>query len=219
MTDLLNILRIFGWTSMLAIPVVLMCMHHWDRLGKLGRAIVWLVCLGLITASGSVLALKLQSNIAAPPHFDMQLFWTYGRTVVEQRDPYDMTELAETAKTIESEENTQEELFFLYPPSTLLLFAPLGTTGLRGACIGWQACLVLAMAVNIFALWSLFADRRSAHTLLLTALLLLMLHSTYQTVHFVQTNFLLLLCVLGFWAFRDRRAGGAALGVGILVKP
>ena len=219
MNDLFDLLRRFGWLTVFTIPVLLLGCHYWDRLNKIWRTVLFLACCALIALSGAVLALKMRNNIATPPHFDFQLFWTYGRTAVEHRNPYDQQQLIDTAKTIATDEGDLAELYFLYPPGTLLLFAPLGLTDLRSAAVGWQVFLILSMILNTVILWRLFARGDGPHAFLLTTVLFLMFHPTYQTVHFAQTNFLLLLCVLLFWIFRERWVGGAALGVGILVKP
>jgi hypothetical protein len=111
------------------------------------------------------------------------------------------------------------ELFFLHSPPTLLLFAPLGVTDIRTACLAWQIVHTALLVVGIWGLWRLFCPEGDFKSLWLTALLALALSSTIQTVRYTQVNFLLLLLLLGLWNWRSHWLGGVFLGLAFVIKP
>lgn len=217
------------WLPLVLTPVLLVGFQYRRALPALARRAYVALLAGTIVAFGALIALRARSNVISPPEWDVQAFWLYGRVAATGQNFYLPSVFHEVARPLQSGDVplTSSDVFrrealdvgFPYPPPTILLVAPLGRLDLRTAALAWYVVHALALVAAIVLLWRTFFEREDLLALALTAALTLTLRSTYSTVAFGQTNFLVLLLLVLFWRTRDRPAGGAFAALGMAVKP
>ena len=108
---------------------------------------------------------------------------------------------------------------FTYPPPTMFYFFPLGWFDYNKAHLIWCFVNSLIMLVDIFLIWDLFLNENKILGLALSLPLLLLLPATIETIHFEQTNFIVLLTLLLLWRDREHARAGIWVAIGIFTKP
>jgi len=161
----------------------------------------------LIHGTGDLLGLA-QERIAAPPEFDTWVFWIEAQVAAAGRNFYDQGPALDMARHMGASEGLIPELFFWYPPMTMLLFLPLGWVDLNtGAALVYAASTAAAVG-SAFLAWRLFLRDGGPAGLITAALLIVLVHPAISTVFYGQSNFVLLFFVLLFWQdVRSPRAG------------
>ncbi len=203
-------------------PALLLALH-WRT--ALPAALRWvadaLLAATVVAAAVSVGRLASQA-IAAPPLWDLQVFWSYGRVAASGGDFYQPAAYHQLFDATRYPPTFVHEVFDVgcfYPPPSIWLFLPLGFVDLPTAAAIWIPIQLACLAGAIVALWRLFLPRSGLPGLALTAAVTLTLRATEYTVVTAQTDFLMLLTLLAFWHAREQAAGGAWLAAGVIVKP
>lgn len=153
---------------------------------------------------------------------DFPVFWLTGRAIWLGLDPYDPASFATIELPLATSLAFRAEVLAvgsLYPPPTLLLFAPLGGIDFSTAHLLWYALQLLAGAGCAVLLGRLFFAGGVLRRTLFGGALLLSLPLANTTLVFGQTNLLLLLFAL--LALRDaaRPRSGAWIALCAMVKP
>ncbi len=201
----------------LAIGVALVA--AWSRAPVLVRATAAGIAAAVLGRQVGDLVDLASQQIGQPPEFDVMVFWIEAQVAAAGQNFYDPTFAWEIARQVGASPNLQPELFFWYPPPTMLLFLPLGWVDLATGAIGIYVVMGLSAIGSAFLLWRLFLADGGLLGLLAAATVLLVVHPAASTVFYGQTNFLLLFFVLMFWYQLHRPLAGVWFILANMVKP
>ena len=192
------------------------------RLKPLWSFIAILYLLGLSTYPLLSVGRMVYLNYPKLPEWDFLCFWSSARVAVQGGDFYDPQSFYSLSLPYEPSEPFKEEWMnvgFWYPPTTMLLFLPLGLLEFSTGYFIWQFVNILLSFACIYVLWRSFLAEHGLFGLLLVAALLLTLTPSRSTFWFAQTNFLLLLLFLLFWRNRSKAWSGIFITVCAVIKP
>jgi len=190
-----------------------------DRQGGVRSSLLLGILLGIILTFGLNIVRLMRWNVQLPPEWDFHLFWVFGRVASQGLNPYDQENLLQAAASLHPSRELLNELFFFHPPPTLLLFLPLGWFDIQSAYFLWYCAQAIVLFVDLFLIWKLFLRDAGIQGALFVLCLVVLLRSTFMTVAFGQTNFMVLLMVLLYWRDWKSARGGVWLALGIAVKP
>ncbi len=170
---------------------------------------------------------KLVERLNHPAVFDFSAFYLYGKAAVFGYDVYNPEHLGKVFSglsdlpPLDYREFTEEivQTGAMYPPPSMLLYAPFGAMTYPVAEKAWMVFtwLFLPLCIHqIFRIW--FSDQGSKGWILVATLVLL-LGASRQTVQFLQTNFITLYLLLLMKRYEHRPIAGVFLALGFLVKP
>ncbi|MEO8416364.1 MAG: glycosyltransferase family 87 protein [Ginsengibacter sp.] len=108
---------------------------------------------------------------------------------------------------------------FPYPPTTILLFAPLGFLSYQTAMICWTTFLILLAIGCVYLIYDLFLKKYKLNGLMLAAILFFLLLPVQSTISFSQTNFYLLFFLLLMKKYSNKNFAGIFLALALLAKP
>lgn len=181
------------------------------------RAFVWLLA-GTMAFAGTAACLgAAATNLKNPRDWDFLCFWTFARVLHDGQSPYNKPLLEQAAAPHQPSESFQQLNYCLYPPTSVVLFYPLGFFELRWAMAGWYLLQFGAFAGAIGLLYEQLDPARSRLGLLATIAAATTLFGTIYTFYYAQTTPLILLAML--LAQRAPRWGGWWLGCASVVKP
>jgi hypothetical protein len=146
------------------------------------------------------------------------MFWVQGRVAAQGFNFYESRHALELAEAFGASSAFKQEIYFWYPPQSMLLFAPLGWFSLNTAAVFWYGIQTLLLAAGIVLLWQLFLKDTGVYSLLLIGALILVFRGTVSTFQTGQTNLLLLCLVLLTIRYRSSYLGGVWLTLGIFTK-
>lgn len=163
------------------------------------------------------------AKVRNPPSWDVGIYWTWGRVALISHRVYDPASSVAIGLTVARDEIWRQEVIargFLYPPTTILLFAPLGLfRTYQSATPWWYAANVTALVLAIALLWRIYFRKHGLIGLLATAALVLAFPATAQTLFTGQPMTIALLLVTLYAAAGPRLRGGLWLGLAFIVKP
>ncbi len=194
--------------------------HGATRPRSLRFAYMILLCIA-IAAGGAIVAHNAWRATATPPDADLRGFWVWGRALVAGHNPYspEVLRAAAVGTPVVPSQVPFFDVGCVYPPPSLLLFAPLGWFSFPVAAALWSGLQLVALAVSTWLVWRLFFADRGARGLALAAALVCLLPAGWLTLGDGQTNFLTLAFVLAAWRTRDRAVSGVYLAAAAIVKP
>ncbi len=203
---------------LLLTPVMLLGFHYHPSLTAKQRILFAGFLAAVIVACGIRNGQIMYSNIAHPPRWDFVLFWLYGRVATQGLNFY---EPEHALKLAEQHQLSVDPIgtWFLYPPQTMFLFAPLGWFDIQTAHLFWYILMSSVLVLDMILLWKIFLRGSGLTGLMLTAALVLTLKVTSMIIYFGQTIFIVLLMLLLFWRERERLRSGIWLTLGLFVKP
>ena len=107
----------------------------------------------------------------------------------------------------------------LYPPQTILLFAPIGLLGYKMALLSWTLFVLAFVPACIYLIHQQFfkADKLNGFFLIIS--LFFLLSPVRSTVVFSQTNFILLFLLLLIHKHQDKNWVGILLTLAFFTKP
>jgi hypothetical protein len=107
-----------------------------------------------------------------------------------------------------------------YPPTSMILFAPLGLLSLKTALIVWRILILSFLVIDIFLLFKFFNthENKWIHLLFVVSLVLIM-QSTDMTLFLCQTNFFLLFFILLSYRNIGNWKSGMFLALAVIIKP
>jgi glycosyl transferase family 87 len=212
------------WASGLAVAALMIALHAVDAARPATRAFAWVAAVGgavaIIAAFGPNLVMTAVNGVLEPPQWDFQVFWIYGRVATEGLDFYQFERAHELARTLfASPDDFFLELFFWYPPPTMLMILPFALFEIHAAAAIWYACLGLAFLGSAFLLGRLFLGSHRWLGFAAALAMIMALNPTRLTVLAAQTNFVALLLTLLVFADRSRARSGVWVVLGATVKP
>lgn len=143
----------------------------------------------------------------------------WGVAVAEGTNPYNHNNLLRIAEPLDVDASVRDQLYGLYPPISLLMFAPLGWLPYKAALVAWNLVQLAALGACLSLLWRLFASSTAPGSKAMIAALVMVYWGTGATFGFSQSNFLVLLSLLLFWRDREHHLAGVWLALGCIVKP
>jgi hypothetical protein len=109
---------------------------------------------------------------------------------------------------------------FAYPPTTMLILAPIGSLDLQSANIVWRSLILVFLLLDVIIASNLFRiDHSGTMNLILVCTLFLLLPGSRTTIELSQTNFFMLFCVLMTYKYIDHWKSGIFLALAIIIKP
>ena len=159
------------------------------------------------------------NQVASPPAFDIGVFWIEAKVAMSGQNFYDPTFSHAIGSSMGYSEAVASELFFWYPPPTMLLYLALGMLDLTSAAAAIYLVSGIAAVACTILLWRLFLHDAGPIGLLSAATLLTVSHPAITTVFFGQSNYLVLLFVLLFWSQLRSRTAGIWFVLANVVKP
>ncbi|MEO6095388.1 MAG: glycosyltransferase family 87 protein [Fibrobacteria bacterium] len=205
------------------VPAFLSLVYHYRA--KFGLYAPYAIVIGcLVPALICLLYLVrvLYEQRVIPAEWDFLAFWTYGQAGASGQDFYKPANFAQIAFPISPSRDFTREVLnvgFPYPPPTMLLLLPLGWLALSHGYFLWYGIHFLALAVSIGLLWRIFLRGSGIQGLAFTAALVVLFPPLFATFHNAQTNLLALCALLAYWMHRNSFKGGAAMALGLAVKP
>lgn len=159
--------------------------------------------------------------------WDFLAFYFYGKAGADGLAFYDpasfpgiLTELNLQGKVSSLFTNYIIEVGFCYPPTTMLMLAPIGYLDPHVANFVWKGLIIAVVAIDIVLIYNTFRlAKNNFIQVLIIVVLTLSLPGSSTTVALTQTNFFLLFFILLAFRNRDNWKAGIFLGLAVIVKP
>jgi hypothetical protein len=207
--------------STIAVTALLAGAHARDRIGRLGRA-VWWVLAAFTTALAAVrLGRLVVLRLTVPNEWDYLAFWECARVATRHQNFYDPSLYQNFPLPLQPSAGYLKEIHqvgYGYPPTSMLLMFPFGWFSYSTAYALWDAASFVALALALVVLWRRVTSG-GAIELALVITLALAAPWTRDTVSLGQTNFFALLALSLALAARDRPWSGAWLALAVVAKP
>jgi hypothetical protein len=212
----------------LAVLALWLAIRRRDRIPPgVRRRLRW-VALGVVVLALGVCLRTMVSNLAYPApgsggsEWDFLAFWIDGRAGVSGRDFYDPSSYHVLSLPFVPSAAFRASILdvgFRYPPSTMLLFAPLGWLDYSTAYALWDVATLLALGGCAWLIQRIWLRDYGGWGVVLGLLMLLVMPASLATIRLGQSNFFALLAVLLALRNEGRFRGGAYLVLAALVKP
>ncbi|MEO8610988.1 MAG: glycosyltransferase family 87 protein [Chloroflexota bacterium] len=208
------------WLPALPIPLVLIGMHYRETLSLTWRS-AWIGLMLTMVLLFVLISLQIVvSNITVKPEWDLKWFWLHARAAAQGMNFY-QAELVHqlAAQYAPNTDLFLSQLYFWYPPPTMLYMLPLGWFDMETAFTLWQIVHLVLLVVDIVILRNLFLPKSGWIGLLFVGALVAGLHPVIDTIYAGQTNFLMLFFILLYWRDRERPRAGIWIVAAAFVKP
>ena len=190
------------------------------------RKIIWTVFIALFSVSFCIFIASAVYRVTHPQIWDFNCFYLWGKVAVGGYDYYQPENLHHvfnslTLPALDYAGFKREivDVGFLYPPPTILYFAPLGYLSYNTAILCWTIFNLLFAAGCIYLSYTLFFKAYKLNGFLLIATLFLIFLPSLSTVNFSQTNFILLFYLLLMKKYEDKKFAGIFLALALFTKP
>lgn len=209
--------------AVIAVWFVLGGFTLWRRMSSVRRT---LFITGMLVLLPVLLVRVLETVVPRmhdPPIWDVRCFWVWGRIALTTHTIYDPASSLAVGSAFPYDA-VWTRLFlrvgFIYPPPTILLFAPLGLfpTPERAAPF-WYAVNLTAMLGAIVVLWNVFLRKYGLGGLLGAAILVVGFGPTSQALSYGQPLTIMLLLTALCFTDAPPALGGVWLGLAFIVKP
>jgi Glycosyltransferase family 87 len=187
---------------------------------------VKIISLILLIIAGGLFFSKVYDTLTHYKVWDFTCFYLYGKVAASGYDFYSPENFKVIFSTLDvtfsDYEGFVEEVVntgFLYPPPTMMYFAPLGFLSYNTALIVWTIVNLFFAFACIFLAYDLFFKKHKLNGLILVATLFFLLFPVRLTVYFSQTNFILFYFILMFKKYEDRKYSGVFLALAFFTKP
>jgi len=181
---------------------------------------------GLFLTAISFFIYRIIIVIGDPYMYDFTAFFLWGKTAAQGYDFYLPQNLQRVFQSLqlppENYSVFSEEIVdvgFLYPPPTILYFAPLGFLSYKVAVISWAIFNALFALGCIYLIYDLFFKKYKMNGLMLVTILFIFFKPVLQTVAFLQTNFIVLFYLLLVKKYLDKKIAGCFLALAMFTKP
>jgi hypothetical protein len=163
------------------------------------------------------------ANLAHPPRYDFLCFWLDGRVALTYHNVYAPAYFHLLGDSLAQPADWVREFLdvgFLYPPISVVWFAPLGLFRTPGAALAaWYRLLFAALALSVIALWRQFFRPSGIAGLLAASALLMAFPATAMDMASTQTIGIALLFALLFRGDRNPWRAGIWIALALSVKP
>ncbi len=213
------------FASFLAVAVCI-CFYILKAENKNFRKIVWIAYSLLFILTIAILIGNILIRLSHPQIWDFTAFYLYGKVADAGYDYYlpenfHLVYNTLTLPPLPYREFVEEVVNagFLYPPPTILLFAPLGFLSYNTALITWTIFNLFFAIGCIYLAYDLFFKKYKLNGLMLVTMLFFLLSPVRQTISFSQTNFILFFLLLLMYKYSDRKFAGILLALAVFTKP
>lgn len=190
-----------------------------ESLSTRGRFLLGLAAAAFGCAGMLICCRNIATNFLSPREWDFLCFWTYAKALALGQSPYDIEVLREIATPQAPSSDFLEVNICLYPPISLPLFWPFGFLPFQASMAAWYFVQGGALVACAFLFRKLWDEARSWLGLLVAMAIFFSWHSTQSTLFYGQTNFLIMLAMLGMVHVPSPIWRGIYLGLAIIVKP
>ncbi len=209
--------------AVIAVWWVLGGLTLWGRLSRGRRALFIAGMLLLLPVLLVRVVEAVVPHLYDPPIWDVRCFWVWGRIALTSHNIYDPASSLAIGSTFPYDA-VWHRLFlkvgFVYPPPTILLFAPLGLFPTpQSAAPFWYAVNLAALVTAMFVLWRAFLRKYGLSGLLATAVLVTAFGPTSQTLSYGQPLTIMLLFIALYLTDGSPLRRGFWLGLAFIVKP
>lgn len=210
--------------SAATVAIVLSALTLWRvHLTPIARRIAAGVMIVLVPVALRPVVLMVRPLLHAPPMWDVRCFWVWGRVALTDHAIYSAASSLSLGHMFPYNVEWLKEFLvvgFIYPPPTILLFAPLGLFPTpQAAAPYWYGANLLALAAAIVVLWRTFLRRYGWLGLLATAILVCSFRATSAAFMYGQPLPILLLLLALYLADKSPARRGIWLGLAFIVKP
>ncbi|MCZ2457999.1 MAG: DUF2029 domain-containing protein [Chitinophagales bacterium] len=202
------------------------CFYILKKPGTRFEKITWLFYTAIFLAALVTFGEKVIYRIGHPEIWDFTCFYLYGKVAVSGYNYYLPESLHAVFNSLhlpfsdyQGFVNEVVDVGFLYPPPTILYFAPLGLMPYGTALTVWTLFNVGVVLGCIYLLYDQVFKSDRIKGVMLAAIFLLLLSSSRSTVFYSQTNFILLLYLLLMHKYSEKRIAGVFLALAIFTKP
>ncbi len=169
---------------------------------------------------------KLLYRLKNPEIWDFSSFYIWGKVAVKGQNFY-LPENSEAVYNFLNLPFLKDKVFFeeiikvgfLYPPPTMLYFAPLGLLSYKTAMIIWTFFNLIFFVASLKIIYDLFFKAKDINGLILITSIALLLSPVRATVFFSQTNFIVLFFLLMMKKYQGSPYGGVFLCLAMFTKP
>jgi len=214
---------------LLIVPPIIACLCFFLLRRKNEKnlsAIIWIVYIVLFLSAIYFFFYRVVNVINDTPVYDFTAFYLWGKTAAKGLDFYLPANLQIVFNSLElppaDYKIFTEEIVnvgFLYPPPTILYFAPLGFLSYKAAVICWAVLNVFFAFGSIYLIYDLFFRKDKLNGLILVSILFIFLKPVLDTVSFLQTNFIVLFYLLLVRKYLDKRIAGVFVALAMFTKP
>jgi hypothetical protein len=164
------------------------------------------------------------SNIV---EWDFLCFYLNGKATVDGLSLYDPSSFSNVLSNVHLPFNLSDSFYsgaiqtgVIYPPTTMLLLAPLGYLDVNTANIVWRMFVLSFLVIDILLMFRIFKIHESKWVqLMLIAVLILVFPGSKGTLDVSQTNFFILFLLLLIYKDPDNWKAGIYLALAVIVKP
>lgn len=187
--------------------------------------------LGILTSMASLIIafyfkglIHSYSNIV---EWDFLCFYLNGKATVDGLSLYDPSSFMNVLSNINLPYKLSDDFYteailpgVIYPPTTMLLLAPIGYLDLNTANIVWRIFVISFMVIDIVLLYNIFKIHESKWIqLTVIVVITLIFPGSRFTLDCSQTNFFVLFLILLIYKDPDNWKAGIYLAIAIIVKP
>ncbi|NVO20141.1 MAG: DUF2029 domain-containing protein [Bacteroidetes bacterium] len=159
--------------------------------------------------------------------WDFLALYTYGKAGADGLAFYDPASFTHFMETIPVNMQLSQDFYDSvikvgcdYPPTSMLLFAPLGSLEVHTALVVWRLFIILALLADIYLVYKIFDTHENRwFRLLIVVILVFVLPSTNMTLNLCQTNFFVLFFILLAYRDKDNWKAGMFLALAVVFKP
>jgi Glycosyltransferase family 87 len=176
--------------------------------------------------SSAIFAGTIYNRISHPQVWDFTAFYLYGQVAATGHNFYLPENFQSVFSSLQLPHLDYTDLIeqsvdvgFLYPPPTILLFAPLGFFPYEVALVLWTIFILLFGIGCIYLVFEMFFKKYRLYGLMFVATLFFLLAPTRATVFFSQTNFIVLFWLLLMKKYAHKKYAGVFLAMAFLTKP
>lgn len=212
---------------LIVVPPVLACicfflLKNRGSLPKFIRIAFW----ALFITAISFFIYRVVTVIIDPYMYDFTAFFLWGKTAAQGYDFYLPQNLQTVFHSLELPAGHYDVFYeeivnvgFLYPPPTMLYFAPLGFLSYKPAVVCWAIFNALFAFGCIYLVYDLLFKKYKLYGLLFVTIVFVFFKPVLQTVSFLQTNFIVLFYLLLVKKYLDKGIAGVFLALAMFTKP
>jgi hypothetical protein len=191
------------------------------------KNIYWVIYLALLAVSFYLFADKVIFRLSHHEEpWDFSVFYLNGKVAVAGLNFYEPQNFYDIYKTLGYPASFYKELApevlnvaFVYPPPTMLYFAPLGYLSYNAALTSWTIFNLCFVFGCIYLIYDQFLKPEKLNGLILVASLFFLFSPVRSTVFYSQTTFILLFYTLLIKKYSDKKISGIFLTLAVITKP
>jgi hypothetical protein len=222
----LNLIHIHG-NILFIILILLLCSSLYLIRNRKSEQIV----LGMLAGVASIVIAyyfyKSWSTFFDIVEWDFLVFYIDGKATVDGLALYDPASFSNILSSIhlpftvsDSFTTAAIQTGVIYPPTTMLMLAPIGYLDVTTANIVWRIFVLSFLVIDMILIYRIFKINESKwFQILIIVALTLILPGSISTLGYSQTNFFLLFFILLIYKDPDNWKAGMFLALAVIIKP